>query len=103
MLVVVLPFFGELTIGYNYVRTRYGWGMVEYSEYQTITEVMDMVGQAIFIPLLGYAQVQCTKHIVPTAGNNFVPFPLMNNLDGLKKLFMLWEENFLHLILLLCC
>jgi MFS family permease len=63
-----LPFFGESTIGFNYVRTRFGWDMVEYSEFRTITEVVDLVGQAVFIPLLGYAQVQ--QYTVPTGGNN---------------------------------
>jgi MFS family permease len=57
MLVVVLPSFGESTIGYNYVRTRFGWDMVQYSEYRTITEMIDLAGQAVTIPVLGYAQV----------------------------------------------
>ena len=57
MLVTILPFFGEVNIGYNYVRTRYNWGVVRYSEYRSITEVMNLVGQAIAIPLFGYLQV----------------------------------------------
>jgi hypothetical protein len=61
MLVVVLPFFGEGTIGYNYVRTRYDWGVGNYSTYRTITEVVDIAGQAFLIPLLGYLQVSPFK------------------------------------------
>ena len=60
MLVIVLPFFGESTIGFNYVRTRYNWDVVKYSEFRTITEVVDLAGQAVFIPLLGYLQVRTT-------------------------------------------
>ena len=53
-----LPNFGENTIGFNYVRTRYSWGVQEYSNYKTITEVLNIVGQAICIPLLGYLQIR---------------------------------------------
>ena len=58
MLTVILPFFGEMTIGYNYVRTRYNWEIQEYSDYRTISEIIDLVGQTICIPLLGMLQIR---------------------------------------------
>ena len=36
MLMFYLPFFGEGSVGYNYVRTRYHWGPVEYSDYRCV-------------------------------------------------------------------
>ena len=53
MLIVYLPLFGENSIGYNYVRTRYKWGVEEYSNYRTIAEVIDITGHVIFLPLFG--------------------------------------------------
>ena len=53
MLIVCLPLFGENSIGYNYVRTRYKWGVEEYSNYRTIAEVIDITGHVIFLPLFG--------------------------------------------------
>ena len=53
-----LPHFGENTIGFNYVRTRYSWGVQEYSDYRTITDILNIVGQSICIPLLGYLQIR---------------------------------------------
>jgi hypothetical protein len=81
MLVTVLPFFGESAIGYNYVRTRFGWDLVKYSEFRTITEVVDLAGQAIFIPLLGYAQV----------GKNMILFKGIESQDweGLLMVFLI--------------
>ena len=58
LLSVILPWFGEMTIGFNYVRTRYSWGVKEYSDYRTISEIMDLVGQSVFIPLLGYLSIR---------------------------------------------
>ena len=55
---ICLPLFGEMTIGFNYVRTRYSWGVKEYSDYRTFTEILDIVGQSICIPLLGYLQIR---------------------------------------------
>merc|ERR1711892_228982 len=64
MLTIFLPFFGEHAIGYNYVRTRYSWSMVEYSNYRSICSVIDLVGQGILIPLIGYLQIKDTN-IIP--------------------------------------
>ena len=58
MISVVLPFFGEMTIGYNYVMTRYSWGPGEYSDYSSISEIIDIVGQSICIPLLGVLNIR---------------------------------------------
>ena len=43
---------------YNYVRTRYNWEVMEYSNYQTVTEIMDIVAQSIYIPLLGILSIR---------------------------------------------
>ena len=64
MLTIFLPFFGEFIIGFSYVRTRYGWGMVEYSDYSSICRVVDLVGQGILIPLLGYLEL-CDTTVIP--------------------------------------
>ena len=64
MLTIFLPFFGEFIVGFNYVRTRYGWGMVEYSDYSSICRIVDLVGQGILIPLLGYLEL-CDTTVIP--------------------------------------
>jgi len=64
MLTIYLPFFGEHTMSYNYVRTRYDWGMVEYSNYRSICSVIDLVGQGVLIPLIGYLNIKDTN-IIP--------------------------------------
>lgn len=58
MISMVLPWFGESVIGYLYVRKRYDWGVQEYSDFRTVSEVLDIVGQAIFIPVLGVLQIK---------------------------------------------
>jgi len=64
MLTIFLPFFGEFVVGYNYVRTRYGWGLVEYSDYSSICSIIDLVGQSVLIPLIGYLGIKDTN-IIP--------------------------------------
>ena len=49
----MMPFIGEGTVAYNYVRTRFEWEYEEYSEYSSITNAIAIVGQAILIPLIG--------------------------------------------------
>ena len=53
LLALFLPLFGEMVIGYNYVRTLYQWEVVEYSTYKSFNEAVDLIGQAIAIPILG--------------------------------------------------
>ena len=48
-----MPFIGEGTVAYNYVRTRFEWEYEEYSEYSSITNAISIVGQAVLIPLIG--------------------------------------------------
>ena len=73
MLTYYLPFFGEGAVSYNYVRTRlvhddlklkiflnyfrYHWGYEDYSDYKSICSIIDLTGQAIFIPILGMLQL----------------------------------------------
>ena len=41
----VVPFFGEGTISYLYVRTRFGWEVDEYSNYRVADSVTSIVGK----------------------------------------------------------
>jgi len=49
-----LPLFGEMVVGYNYVRTLYQWEVVEYSQYKSFQELLEVVGQGVAIPILGW-------------------------------------------------
>ena len=51
-LFVIIPFSGEHTIAFSYVRVRYDWSVDEYSTYSSIVTASGIVGQAILIPLL---------------------------------------------------
>ena len=57
-------YIGESAVGFNYVRTRFGWGFVEYSKYNSICNIIDLVGQGILIPLIGYMGIRDTN-IIP--------------------------------------
>ena len=49
----LVPFYGEFAvIGYAYVFTRYKWEVKEFARYSTIMGTIDIVAQAIFIPLI---------------------------------------------------
>lgn len=48
----ILPFFGEFTIAFSYVRIRYNWGVDEYSTYSSVVSITGIVGQAILLPLI---------------------------------------------------
>lgn len=39
------PFNGEMTVVYNYVRSRYGWDAVEYSNYSTFKSIVSVIGE----------------------------------------------------------
>jgi len=64
MLTIFLPFFGEHIISFNYVRKRYNWGVMEYSDYNSICRIIDLVGQSVLIPLLGYLEL-CDTNVIP--------------------------------------
>ena len=55
---IVLPLWGETVIGYNYVMTRFDWGFDKYSNYTTITQIIDIVGQIIMLVSLGYLKIR---------------------------------------------
>ena len=59
-----LSFEGESSVAYNYVRTRYGWEVNEYSDFSTITHIIDTVGQAMIIPLISYFELS-SSNLVP--------------------------------------
>jgi hypothetical protein len=42
-----MPFYGEYSVAYNYVRTRYEWGVDEYSTYGSIVSASSLVGKLI--------------------------------------------------------
>jgi hypothetical protein len=52
-----LPFFGEMTVAFSYVRIRYSWGVDEYSTYSSIVSSSSIVAQAIFMPLVSLLKV----------------------------------------------
>ena len=39
-----VPFYGEWVNYYNYVRTRYGWEVEEYSFYKTVDSLTSLAG-----------------------------------------------------------
>ena len=53
----ILPFFGEFTIAYSYVKVRYNWGVDEYSTYSSIVSAVGIIGQAVFIPLVALLKI----------------------------------------------
>ena len=50
----VVPFFGEGTISYLYVRTRFGWEVDEYSNYRVADSVTSIVGKYLYKSKLDY-------------------------------------------------
>ena len=54
LVLLLSPFIGEHTISFIYVRTRYHWDYVDYSDYRMINEIVSLVGQTIVIPLITY-------------------------------------------------
>ena len=55
---VVIPMWGEGVIGYNYVMTRFHWGFDKYSDYTTVCQIIDIVGQFLMVSYLGYIKVR---------------------------------------------
>jgi hypothetical protein len=45
MILQIVPFFGEFTIAYIYVRKRFGWEVDEYSQYSSIVSAIGIVGK----------------------------------------------------------
>ena len=60
----IVPFMGEHTISFSYVRVRYDWGVGEYSNYSSIVSATGIVGQAILIPLLTMLKVNEVKFLL---------------------------------------
>ena len=40
----IMPFTGERTVAYNYVRTQFGWSFEEFSQYSAITSAAFIIG-----------------------------------------------------------
>ena len=66
----IMPFIGEGTVAYNYVRTRFEWEYEEYSEYSSITNAISIVGQAVLIPLIGKKCTRSLQYQIPPPINN---------------------------------
>ena len=49
-----MPCIGENNISYAYTLSRYNWQVEENSDYRSITSLVDLTSQAIFIPLMAY-------------------------------------------------
>ena len=45
MVLQIVPFFGEFTIAFLYVRTRFKWEVDEYSRYSSIVSAIGIVGK----------------------------------------------------------
>ena len=45
MVIQIIPFYGEFTIAFLYVRTRFGWEVDEYSQYSSIVSAIGIVGK----------------------------------------------------------
>ena len=45
MILQIVPFFGEFTIAFLYVRKRFGWEVDEYSQYSSIVSAIGIVGE----------------------------------------------------------
>lgn len=48
----LLPIFGEKSMAYLYVRTRYQWQVGEYGVYQSVTATTSVLSQLIIVPIL---------------------------------------------------
>ena len=46
---LILPFAAEHAISYNYVRTRYEWEVMEYSNYRSIVSAVGLAGTYVFL------------------------------------------------------
>jgi hypothetical protein len=51
MILQIIPFFGEFTIAFLYVRTRFGWEVAEYSQYSSIVSSVGIVGKMCYITI----------------------------------------------------
>ena len=49
-----MPCIGENNISYAYTLSRYNWQVEENSNYRSITSMVDLTSQAIFIPLMAF-------------------------------------------------
>ena len=56
-LLFITPMFGEGVISYLYTYTRYHWEVDQYSTYQTVTNIIRLVGMTVFVPILNKLSV----------------------------------------------
>ncbi len=52
-----MPFMGEGTVSYSYVKVRYNWGVDEYSTYSSVISASNLATQAIVIPFIKYLNI----------------------------------------------
>jgi len=106
----LMPFFGEFTVAFSYVRIRYSWGVDEYSTYSSIVSSASIVGQAIFMPTVALLKVNeawimtlCfvnlfVRHIV----KGFASEPWMYYLGALIDTFGSYASSIMR-SMLSCC
>jgi hypothetical protein len=56
MVIQIIPFYGEFTIAFLYVRTRFGWEVDEYSQYSSIVSAIGIAGEKrlLILIIFGY-------------------------------------------------
>ena len=59
-----MPYIGEYSVSYYYVRTRYHWTVDDYSYYKTAVEISGIVTQSILISLVSYLKFKNTPVLV---------------------------------------
>ena len=59
-----MSFEGEGSVAYSYVRTRYGWEVSEWSDFKSVTKIVESVGQALVVPLIAYLELS-SSNLVP--------------------------------------
>jgi hypothetical protein len=64
MVIQIIPFYGEATIAFLYVRTRFGWEVDEYSQYSSIVSSIGIVGEKSFLSPLDLIHTKhfCTQY-----------------------------------------
>ena len=66
-----MPFFGEFTVSYSYTYLRYDWEVNENSDYSTITSIVHILAQAIFLPIMACLKLNET-YVMPVLFCGFV-------------------------------
>ena len=66
-----MPFFGEFSVSYSYTYVRYDWEVNEVSDYSTITSIVHILAQVIFLPMMACLKLNET-YVMPVLFCGFV-------------------------------